>query len=255
MTKKENLLESRLGEYTKSKAEYRHCSASSAFLFTASAAAGLGALICPPPAEAAVSYSGGKNLPLGTNSPPVVHNIDLDGDGVDDFYFLFGNYGFHQTYGSLQKYYNVRSFAIQPAPQNGVVGEMSITNTGTFMVPARLPDNYTIDNGLNWASGSDNILAGKFQYFNNSTGYSSAAGKFLGKQGYLGVRFQISGETHYGWIQFRADEDAKNGKIVDWAYEDQPDTLIRAADGRLKWSLFAPAIANGAKQRLEKNSD
>jgi len=244
-------LESRLGDYAKSRAEYRHCSVS--------AAAGLGALICPPPAEAAVKYSGVKNLPMGTNAAKVVHNIDLDGDGVDDFNFLFGNYGYHYTSGSYQKYFNIREFLIQPALLNEFIGE-SVTSTGPYAFPARLPNNYTIQevlpaNGRSWQSRPRNVLAGKFQYYYNSINTAETGGNFTGKRGYLGVRFDISGAIHYGWIQFEADEDAKNSRIVDWAYEDQPDTPIKAGDGRLKWSLFMPAIANGAKQRLEQNSE
>lgn len=260
MAKQENLLESRLNDYAKSKAEYRHCSVSAAFLFTASAAAGLGALICPPPAEAAVKYSGMKNLPMGTNAPKVVHNINLDGDDVDDFHFLFGQYGYHATIGSQQKYLSNKVFVLAPASLNSFIVEQSVTSTSTFSVPARLPNNYTIQGGLppgsrNWQNGSSSLLAGKFQYYNNTINTTNSAGNFIGKRGYLGVRFQISGDTHYGWIQFAADEDVKNGRIVDWAYEDQPDTPIKAGDGRFKMELFMPAIVNGAKQRLEQTSE
>ena len=266
MTKTENLLESRLRGYAKSNVEYRDSGGScSAFLFTASAAAGLGALICPPPAEAAVQYSGMKNLSMGTNAPPVIHHIDLDGDGVDDFLFGFRNLEFNFLGGSYRSIYNVKLFQFAPAPGNSVIGEQGVVNSYTYMAPARLPGNYTIQSALpatgtrQWMqAGSVYFLAARLQFYYGY--YSSAgsttvtsnssysAGKFIGKKGYLGVRFQISGNTHYGWIQFTADEDLKNGKILDWAYEDQPDTLIKAGVGRFKWNMFLPAIINGGKQ-------
>lgn len=262
---KENLLESRLENYAKSTAEYcRSCKSNAAFLFTASAAAGLGGLICPPPAEAAIQYSGLQGLPLGKSILPAVQYLDLDGDAVNDFSFAFLNFEYNYTGGSVRYNLEQKAFLLDFPSGNSVIAEQSVINSGTLLSPARLPGNYTIQNSLpasgngQWKStASSNVLAVKVR---NYAGYYSTAGnttitysnvrtggKFKGKKGYLGVRFQISGETHYGWIRFMADDDLKNGRIMDWAYEDQPNTPIKAGAGLFNWNLFMPAMLNGIK--------
>jgi len=50
--------------------------------------------------------------------------------------------------------------------------------------------------------------------------YSQQIGKFNGQEGYIGVRFLIGPNTHYGWIRFRGAADNSSGTIIDWAYED-----------------------------------
>jgi hypothetical protein len=257
---KENRLESRLEKYVKSKAEYRHSRTHTALLLSAGAAAGMGALICPPPAEAAVQYSGLKNIGMGTYEGAMIHNIDLDGNGNSDFTFDFWRY--HETHsgGSYRVKMEVSVFELNsPSIMNQIISKQDDSGTGFSF--ARLPGNYTIQNTLldpavnRWETGDPENLAGRMTgYFRDfspgGTSYeiSDTRGNFIGKKGYLGVRFQVSGQTHYGWIQFRTDENLKNGTIVDWAYEDQADKPIRAGEGRFDWSLFMPAIANGAKR-------
>ncbi len=52
------------------------------------------------------------------------------------------------------------------------------------------------------------------------------------KQRYLGVRFLINGNVHYGWIGFRSITDNFMGGVsatlLGWAYETEPDTPILA---------------------------
>lgn len=263
MTKKEDLLNSRLRDYARNNAEHRNsCGNRTVALFTASAAAGLGAMICPPPAETAVQYSGMQNLAMGTQSPPKVHYLDLDGDGVEDFGFGFFRRNMSYSYfdSRVNMEYNV--FRFGGVSGNNVIAEFN----GTSFFTARLPENYNIQQTLpgspstrKWVLADPEVLAAQIHYFASwysvtnstfaTTNESYSVGNFVGKRGYLGISFQISGALHYGWIQFMADEDMKNGKIIDWAYEDTPDTAIRAGDGRFNWSMFMPAIIQGGQNK------
>lgn len=45
--------------------------------------------------------------------------------------------------------------------------------------------------------------------------------------GYLGVRFDIGGQTHYGWIHLQG-VSSTSITVTSWAYDDQPDTEINA---------------------------
>lgn len=69
--------------------------------------------------------------------------------------------------------------------------------------------------------------------------YTSSAVYYYGswanaKNGYLGIRFLINGEAHYGWARLNAGYDYHHKDIfallTGYAYETQPDTPIRAGD-------------------------
>ncbi len=53
-------------------------------------------------------------------------------------------------------------------------------------------------------------------------------GQFLGADRYLGVRFQIGANTHYGWVRISATAGANAFTIKSYAYEATPDTPINA---------------------------
>ncbi len=49
--------------------------------------------------------------------------------------------------------------------------------------------------------------------------------------GYLGVRFLISGSTHYGWVRLNVNNAGTGFTIKDYAYESTPNTSILAGAG------------------------
>ncbi len=53
-----------------------------------------------------------------------------------------------------------------------------------------------------------------------------------GPEGFLGVQFDISGETHFGWVQL-AGIDSENFILLAYAYEETPGVGIEAGDGIL----------------------
>ena len=56
----------------------------------------------------------------------------------------------------------------------------------------------------------------------------------LGSARYLGIRFQIDGQTHYGWarLNVKANRPEKDigGLLTGYAYQTQPSTPILAGD-------------------------
>jgi hypothetical protein len=190
---------------------------SSMLLWTTSAIAGAGAVLIPPPAEAAVVYSGIQNKQVsGTNYA----TVDFDGGGYE-FTFI------HMTTGGNHSQY--------------VFAAAQLSFAGTGNLPNRLVDGDMVDSNSIVNTESSAIIA---------TG--GGKGNFLGTSGYLGVRFVIDTNSHYGWIQFKSTTDASVGTIIDWAYEDTPDTPIKAGDTGIKsfnWNLFLPAITSGNKNK------
>ena len=60
---------------------------------------------------------------------------------------------------------------------------------------------------------------------------------------YLGVRFKINGQVHYGWIGFRsvtADQNGFTAAFGGWAYETNPDTPIVTGDRGTNSSAVQP---------------
>jgi len=118
--------------------------------------------------------------------------IDFDNDGTDDVTILQSNNG---NYELVQ--------ANSPAG-NGVVA-----NNNGYLYASNLSYSAPINNGLSFYSGGASFCAG--------VGYAGSA--FCGTgEGLLGAKFDIGGETHYGWV--RVDIlDSSNFTVLDYAYE------------------------------------
>lgn len=205
---------------------------SNKLLLAASAVAGVGAILVPPPAEAAIVYSGLQELDVA-NSGSVA--VDFDGDAVMDVTFV------HSSYPSSSGNYQI---------MEGPAGDVSFV--GSSDMPDRLVKGMLInDNGI--VAKSVAVLAGE-------NGIGSSYGNFLGNSGYLGIKFKISSNTHYGWIQYKANANASIGTIIDWAYENTPGKAIETGDtsgeviepgdkSSFNWGLFLPAIINGNSKK------
>lgn len=167
-----------------------------------------GALAMASQAEAAVVYSGPQNIVVNASNP--VGLIDIDNDGNTDF-AVYNLYNIaHIIYGNGQ-----------------IIQEPLPPYTYPILV-VNLPNGYNIDNTL--GAGRYWIQAPPVGVLDvNYPGTGGYYGNFIGKTGYIGVRFNATCGTAYGWIQYRANNDATEGTIIDWAYEDtcQP---IKAGD-------------------------
>ena len=80
------------------------------------------------------------------------------------------------------------------------------------------------------------VLAGGFNvsvyiYGTSFPVYSGNMGQFGdGTEKFVGVAFDISGNTHYGWLRFKdVAADGSAWTLVDMAYDDQADTGIKTA--------------------------
>ena len=53
-------------------------------------------------------------------------------------------------------------------------------------------------------------------------------GEFTGGLDYLGVEFEISGATHYGWLEIESASQFTRVLVHRWAYESEPGIGIIA---------------------------
>ena len=169
---------------------------------TAAGAAGMGLMAIAQPAEAKVVYTPLANVPLSS-----LTTVDLNGDGVADVSFKLYETG----YGALQIIYPLTGNSLV----EGSVNEQS----------GALP--------LAWRTriGPNSPFSAREGRIDGVDGCHSVCGKFglwlhqVDK--YVGVKFLISGQTHYGWIRMTV-QGALSGYVSGYAYETVPNKPIIA---------------------------
>ncbi|MCF8128792.1 MAG: IPTL-CTERM sorting domain-containing protein [Deltaproteobacteria bacterium] len=199
------------------------------------------------PANAAIRYSGVKSQVIDND----VFQLDMQDvmDGNPDFSFLdyHTNYVYSSTITTttsgkrfLATYaFNIGGDLMRPAATgNAFAGDFSTThNKVTFFEKGdRIGPEVTnfISDTIGYL---DKYYKSHFHAVNTTNpsdtydySYKGETGNFGGKNGYIGVRFLISGKPHYGWIQFDATANRSPVTIRGWAYEDDSGRAIAAGD-------------------------
>ncbi len=151
-----------------------------------------------------------------------VYALNLDGDANIDFNLFAYNYIASTT--------NYDFVFIAPSSGNSVIATSNIYSGVYF--PLALNLNDPIDNYAIFASPSASAsFPGMFLQFNIV--YSSSSSLPLGNWGgqtdkYLGLKFLIGGNTHYGWARMDVAADAKSFVLKDYAYNATPNTGLLA---------------------------
>ncbi|MFZ0322051.1 MAG: hypothetical protein WAL56_23190 [Candidatus Sulfotelmatobacter sp.] len=180
-------------------------------MYSASAgAAGVALLALVQPASAEIVYTHINVSVRGYGDES--YAIDLDNDGKTDF-VLTGNWS--RTYFGSG---GGSTISIIPAKSNGAAGFGGSA--------AALMEGDTID-GAHQFFGKE--MAWMETFFGSDFG---AGGKWKNvKNGYLGLKFQIAGETHYGWARLTIRNQAPlTADLTGYAYETEANTPIVAGD-------------------------
>jgi hypothetical protein len=178
----------------------------------AAGAAGLGLLTLAPPAEAKIVYTP-SNLPL-MNHKQVF--FDLNNDGINDFSF----YGQSISRRSISTFFF--RLTVSPARQGDAI--WGIESHEHASCAAHLPRDTQVETKrpfqanravlLDWSGGP-----------NGGTAYCP----WVGKTGtaYLGLKFSIKGQTHFGWARVKvASIYPYNIFLTGYAYETIPNKPI-----------------------------
>lgn len=182
-------------------------------------AAGTGVLALAQPSEAEIVYTPVSVRIAPPNNP---YNLDLNGDGVVDFSIFVRDpasprgptfsrrtsaamlmYGKGSNVNAVNKNNEVPAFAAGVA-----VGPKITFGTGVFM------------GGVSAIDGNHPMYAGS---------WAPAGGSE--KNRFVGVKFMIDGEVHYGWVRFNVKirQEVKGGVLAEltgYAYETEPNTPI-----------------------------
>jgi len=170
-------------------------------------AAGVGMLALAHPAEAKIVYTP-ANIPIIQNAGPV--ELDLNHDGINDF-ALSSVYttearrkpeGFHQD--------SLGIFPVQESNRVRVTGVDNQFEAAAVLKGKRIgPDNF-------FQPGQSEMVMVACAGGTSGGGCGGAWLKV--KQAYLGLKFVIKGEVHYGWAHIRFAGETQP-TIVGYAYE------------------------------------
>ena len=138
--------------------------------------------------------------------------LDLNGDGFADYVFQAdpASVGVGADSGN--------QYLVRPTGGNDIGGPMEPLPGGFEIGP------YSGDDGLDWF-GENGEYCDLITCLEGSGGYTCAGGF---PRSYMGVEFNIAGNTHYGWIDLFASSDSPYAQIYGWGYETEPGVSIPA---------------------------
>ncbi|HEY4902190.1 MAG TPA: hypothetical protein VIH89_01835 [Candidatus Sulfotelmatobacter sp.] len=186
----------------------------------AAGAAGV-SLLAAQPVEAKVVYTA-TNTAVGNGTP-----IDLNNDGVADF-----TLGFHVLDKSIV-------LTVDPiAKGNGVLcAADGGAAAGFFGVPVGAGEKFVRTNGYSWGVVMADAGSYSVTWFNGP--WANATNR------YLGLRFVVDGQTHYGWARLTVPDYIHGNPVVltGYAYETTPNKTILDGhtSGPEKSDYFAPS--------------
>ncbi len=177
-------------------------------------AASTGALLAIAANANGQVYSGDQNI-LVTDMDDTFA-LDLDGDGTTDF-----------TLGLVLQGSDYPSYNSAFIEQNGTVSYQNSWLGYSGGQAFNLGASDSIDeNQTFWNIVGDEWNLGSFYFPNNSPG-----GQFPGQgDGFVGVRFHIGTDLHYGWIRLNINDSCYQIHIIDWAYQLEPEAGILAGE-------------------------
>jgi hypothetical protein len=159
-----------------------------------------------------------------------VYDLNLDGDGTIDF----------QIYGSGGVQILADAMVLNGSSvftSNSIAGALNqYSASASFAYPFALEPNTAIGPSLSWQAGNGQILryinssGSSCQYVSNWCDNSGSSDDITDK--YLGLKFKIGTEIHYGWVRLDiiGTDNVESWLVKDYAYESIPDAPITTGD-------------------------
>jgi len=149
--------------------------------------------------------------------------IDLNGDGDNDYDIVTTGSGISCVAIATNE---IACGFIFGSPEVG--GFAQKIHSGAII--GAYQDGYNYD----WTPGFGSMVA-----INGITNPPLIYGYWGSNRDYLGLRFKINGQTHYGWIQMHLPATEGAGFVEGFAYETEPNTPIIAGIPEPSISLLA----------------
>ena len=178
----------------------------------AAGAAGVGVFALAQPAQAKIVYTPAHQL-VGANG---VYNLDLDHNGTVDFLVQQWNYGNWASNNQL---------LADPAVGNAVQGSRHLA--------AALLSGASIGPAQKFIAGDSNgeVMLSVTHFTTGGTSFLHGSWANV-RNRYLGLKFVINGETHYGWARLSVQRQAFHfeAELSGYAYETTPNMAIKAGE-------------------------
>lgn len=147
----------------------------------------------------------------------VYYDLDLNGDGINELHFNVEGYG--TSYGPVR----LVEVSVTGNNNNAVLGSLLY---GYYPAPfAKNSGDSISSTGTIWNNGSVN---GGLQYLGVVTPYGNYGNWIGATDKYLGVRFQIGSNTHYGWVRLSVTAGGDSIIIKEYAYQMLPGVGLTA---------------------------
>ncbi len=198
-------------------------------LYAAAAlAAGVGMMALVQPAEGEVVVTK-KTIPIPVSQyggTQYLVPVSLNNNGINDFSFSLYSFAYHSAF---------RELRIFPLEGGAVVAK--VETKGETPLALELGRGAKIGPSAVFSSDNNTEIEGSHADFGYRSGKSYYSKTFAGnwgnnaKNSYLGVKFLINGETHYGWIRLTvttAPKAAMSATITAYAYETVANKVIKA---------------------------
>lgn len=122
-------------------------------------------------------------------------------------------------------------FAMNTYGNTEIVGNPTTLGTETVLEADTILVGSTIDGTANYVNSSSPSIFPGVGLTAEAQGLGASVGQFAGSQNkYIGVKFDISGATHYGWIKVSVSATHDTCVVSCYAYEETASTAIDAGD-------------------------
>lgn len=202
------------------------------------AAAGVSVLALVHPAEGEIVITK-KTIELSNGTA----FVDLNKDGVNDFEFSITSF----VTNSGRRH---EKLAAKGLTGGKIVGRKLSPSSAPYGAPyaSVLIRGAKIGQSAHFSSAKGQITIER-QVHADSAGTYYGNWYQVGNNRFLGVKFQIKGKTHYGWIHLTVTTGALGGTITEYAYETVANKKITAgqtaesADAtRASWESLGPSL-------------
>lgn len=191
-----------------------------------------GAIAVSSGANAQVMYTDVNPDEVLTPGGTTQYLVDFNNDATPDigFVMLSGTATGTFTYSTAVISYTidyiggVAAFGTGAASTNAWLG-------GSY--PDALSNGQAIGSAGSFQNGQGDVGVVQSTYLGApfSTSYGPyTSGEFPGTEAYIGVRFDVSGAVHYGWVRLEMTANGGQLTIKDYAYEATAGTAINAGD-------------------------
>jgi hypothetical protein len=190
--------------------------------YAAAGAAGIGMLATVQPAQADIIFTPAHT----TIAPNTSLSLDVNHDGIADFQ-LTNSHAFECVFSSCRTFASFNTMRIKGVqPGNGVRGYAGF-------LASRLAGGARIGPGQSFPNAA---VVGRI----SSTPATILASGPWGRDGtgYLGLEFQIGGQTHYGWAALTVSLEQEKGigpydeVLTGYAYDTVANQALTAGQGQ-----------------------